>query len=468
MTARFVSTDVIRAMFCVAMSHMYRSEVPQYRALCDLVEDVDRSSRSAHPELEERLKRGDDLDRLGVERHGAIRVGTARELSGVRRLFAVMGMSPVGYYDLSPAGVPVHSTAFRPISGDALRRSPFRIFTSLLRLELIVDADLRREAEAILARRRIFTPRCLQLIAIFEQNGGLDETQAREFVAEAIETFRWHGEAGVSAGVYAAFHAAHPLVADIVCFKGPHINHLTLPTFDIDAVQQTMREKGLNPKAIVEGPPRRACPILLRQTSFKAIAEPVFFAGHNGAKTSGAHTARFGEIEQRGAALTTKGRVLYDRLLANVNAAVPLASDGSNAQAYMSELVRQFEAFPDDYAALRAERLAFFRYVPTDEGLGQRGREPPPNGLEGLALAGHIRAEPILYEDFLPVSAAGIFQSNLGETSRQNFAASANQAAFEAALGAHVLDSTTLYAEAEEKSRIACLHALGWRDQPAR
>ncbi len=36
------------------------------------------------------------------------------------------------YYDLSQAGVPVHSTAFRPI--DELRsRNPFRMFTSLLR-----------------------------------------------------------------------------------------------------------------------------------------------------------------------------------------------------------------------------------------------------------------------------------------------------------------------------------------------
>ena len=38
----------------------------------------------------------------------------------MRRLFAVMGMFPVGYYDLTPAGVPVHSTAFRAVSTEAL------------------------------------------------------------------------------------------------------------------------------------------------------------------------------------------------------------------------------------------------------------------------------------------------------------------------------------------------------------
>ncbi len=42
----------------------------------------------------------------------------------LRRLFAVMGMAPVGYYDLSVAGVPVHSTAFRPTTAQALRPIP--------------------------------------------------------------------------------------------------------------------------------------------------------------------------------------------------------------------------------------------------------------------------------------------------------------------------------------------------------
>ena len=48
---------------------------------------------------------------------------------------------PVGYYDLSVAGVPVHSTAFRPIDVESLNRNPFRIVTSLLRLELPDQAD---------------------------------------------------------------------------------------------------------------------------------------------------------------------------------------------------------------------------------------------------------------------------------------------------------------------------------------
>ena len=91
-----------------------------------------------------------------MERHGAIRVGTAKELSTLRRMFAIMGMYPVSYYDLSQAGVPVHSTAFRPVDDAALCRNPFRIFTSLLRLELIENVALRERAAEILSPQHLY------------------------------------------------------------------------------------------------------------------------------------------------------------------------------------------------------------------------------------------------------------------------------------------------------------------------
>ena len=111
--------------------------------------------------------------------------------------------------------------------------------------------------------------------------------------------------ATVDEATYRALHNEHRLIADVVCFPGCHINHLTPRTLDIDRVQSMMPECGIEPKILIEGPPRREVPILLRQTSFKALEEPVLFAGQ---KCSGTHTARFGEIEQRGVALTPKGQ----------------------------------------------------------------------------------------------------------------------------------------------------------------
>ena len=125
--AVLVAPDAIRSRFSGAMSEMYRREVPQYGTLLDLVADINARHLAEAPGLEAALARAGDLERLHVERHGAIRLGTARELSQARRIFAVMGMRPVGYYDLSVAGVPVHSTAFRPVS---LRRD-FPSFAAL-------------------------------------------------------------------------------------------------------------------------------------------------------------------------------------------------------------------------------------------------------------------------------------------------------------------------------------------------
>ena len=462
MKSDHVSTSDIRSAFSAAMSAMYRDEVPAYGTLMELVGRVNDETLAAQPKLKERLQATDYLDRISEERHGAIRLGTAAELAMMARVFAVMGMHPVGYYDLSTAGVPVHSTAFRPIGDAELKRNPFRVFTSLLRLDLIADEDLREASAQILSKRRIFTEDAIALTEKAERAGGLTMADASRFVDEVLETFRWHDEANVDAAMYERLHDAHRLIADVVSFKGPHINHLTPRTLDIDQVQALMSDYGIAPKAIVEGPPTRACPILLRQTSFKALEEPVSFRNADGVWESGSHTARFGEIEQRGIALTPKGRALYDRLLDQSRKIVRPAADGSNARDYGAALAQSFAEFPDDWAAIRGEELGYFAYSLTAKGKTAAARGDL--SLETLIEEGYIQFDPIVYEDFLPVSAAGIFQSNLGDSAQQEFVASPNQKRFETDLGMKVLNEFDHYAGIEQASIDACLRALSQRD----
>jgi uncharacterized glyoxalase superfamily metalloenzyme YdcJ len=445
-----VSTDDVRDRFSKAMSAMYQSEVPQYGTLLELVECVNQETLNQQPELYRRLEAQGELARLSVERHGAIRVGTAAELSMLRRLFAVMGMYPVGYYDLSEAGVPVHSTAFRPINDDALSKNPFRIFTSLLRLELIANEVLRQRTEAILATRDIFTSKVRELIECYESQGGLSNEETDQFVKEALETFRWHQNATVDLDTYHALCDEHRLIADVVCFRGPHINHLTPRTLDIDEVQRRMPDVGMNPKAVIEGPPRRERPILLRQTSFKALEESIRFAG----EAQGTHTARFGEVEQRGVALTPKGRALYDQLL-NDGRKQAAGLDNDAHQAVMNGV---FAAFPDSDQAMRREGLAYFHYYLS--ATGQTAKDCTDEDTEALIAQGLIEVQPITYEDFLPVSAAGIFQSNLGGAQSEAYAGSANRNSFEEALGAQVTDELSLYAERERASKAKVIASL--------
>ncbi|MGB5856639.1 MAG: VOC family protein [Oceanisphaera sp.] len=449
----FLPTDDIRTLFSTSMSRMYQQEVPQYGTLMQLVAEVNEQTLASEPALQQQLHNNGELERLSLERHGAIRVGTAAELSMLRRVFAIMGMHPVSYYDLSEAGIPVHSTAFRPTDEASLQQNPFRIFTSLLRLELIEDETLRARAAKILAQRDIFTTKARELVVLAETQGGLTADEAQLFIAEVLETFRWHQHATVDLDTYQALQQAHALIADVVCFRGPHINHLTPRTLDIDTVQQQMLSAGINPKVVIEGPPRRRCPILLRQTSFTALEESIFFTGEQ----VGTHTARFGEIEQRGMALTPKGRKLYDELL---NRSRHKQAQADN-QTHQRLLATAFAEFPDDEHSLRTQQLGYFRYNLTEAGRQQAELGGTNSELDALIKAGLIQATPITYEDFLPVSAAGIFQSNLGSISHQAYAHNANQAAFEQALGCPVIDEFSLYAKLQDDSIQQVLQALG-------
>lgn len=444
----FVSTDDIRLQFAHAMSRMYQQEVPLYAELLAIVDDVNRRELAADPEFAAQLERHGEFDRLNREYHGAIRLGTAEELSMMRRVFAVMGMYPVGYYDLSVAGIPVHSTAFRPVQIEQLNRNPFRVFTSLLRLDLIENTALRDEALALLETRQIFSAETIRLVEQFEQDGGLGADAAARFVAAVLETFRWQSETLVDHATYARLLDIHRLVADIVCFRGPHINHLTPRTLDIDAAQGEMLARGIEAKTVIEGPPPRDVPILLRQTSFKALKEEIRFLGDAEGR-SGTHTARFGEIEQRGVALTPKGRVLYDSLLAETRGGA-----GSQPADHDERMASAFRKFPDDLDSLRREGLAYFRYELA--GAGAQSRDV--HDLEALIAEGIVDVRPIVYEDFLPVSAAGIFQSNLGGGEQRAYNANAAQSAFEEALGSPVADPFALY-EAIERDSIAAVHA---------
>ncbi|WP_457266347.1 2-oxoadipate dioxygenase/decarboxylase HglS [Pseudomonas sp. P5_C3] len=452
----FVSPDLIRQRFSKAMSDMYREEVPLYGALMELVEQTNRHVLDSDRQILQQLTSTGEIERLDLERHGAIRVGTTDELATLARLFAVMGMQPVGYYDLTPAGVPVHSTAFRAVHEAALQVSPFRVFTSLLRLELIEDLELRAFAQSMLDRRSIFTPTALSLIERAESRGGLTEQEALAFVEQALETFRWHHSATVTAEQYRQLSAQHRLIADVVAFKGPHINHLTPRTLDIDIVQAQMPAHGITPKAVIEGPPRRQCPILLRQTSFKALDEPIAFTDQNQAR--GSHSARFGEIEQRGAALTPKGRALYDRLLNAARDELKDFPNEANAARYNALMAQHFNEFPDTWEDMRQQGLAYFRYFVTEKGLA--AGDLTNAALEDLLGSGCLRVEPLVYEDFLPVSAAGIFQSNLGDAAQTRYGVHANQRAFEQALGRPTIDELELYADSQRRSIEQCFAAL--------
>lgn len=357
---RPIETWQLRAKFAAALSRMYGAEVPAYTTLVSVSAEVNRELGGSA--------------RVTAERHGAIRVGSARELADVADLFAAFGMYPVGFYDLRDAAppVPVVSTAFRPIEADQLDRNPFRVFTSMLATAdtRFFSPDLRARVERFLAERRLFDPALIAEARLIAEAGGARPERADTFVRDAVAAFALSREP-IDRGWYEELTAVSAVAADIAGVRTTHINHLTPRVLDIDALYQRMTARGITMTDAIQGPPRWHGPdVLLRQTSFRALAEPRRFREPDGSVVDGTLRVRFGEVESRGVALTPDGRRRYDAAMATAD---PARVWG--------------DYFPASHEHMASAGLAYYH-----------GGDP---------------SKPVVYEDFLPASAAGIFRSNL-------------------------------------------------------
>ncbi|MGW0204118.1 VOC family protein, partial [Nonomuraea sp. NPDC003201] len=319
-----VDATALRAAFARRLSAMYGTEVPAYNTLVDVAQEVNREVLARMGAGAERLG---SIGRVTAERHGAIRVGTPAELAQVARIFGAMGMYPVGYYDLREAAsssVPVVSTAFRPVDEAELAANPFRVFTSMLVAgdRRFFGADLERRLGEFLGARRLFPPRLLDLADRAEAEGGLDDEAAEEFLTLATRAFELSAEP-VSRSWYAELERVSAVAADIGGVASTHVNHLTPRVLDIDALYARMSERGITMIDAIQGPPRWDGPdLLLRQTSFRALAEPRLFREDDGRVVQDDLRVRFGEVEARGIAVTPAGRALYDELSAELDAAL--------------------------------------------------------------------------------------------------------------------------------------------------
>jgi uncharacterized glyoxalase superfamily metalloenzyme YdcJ len=375
-----VATWQLRAKFAAALSTMYGAEVPAYTTLVETTEQVNRGYLANHPGAE----RLGSPSRISAERHGAIRVGNPAELAAVAELFAAFGMVPVGYYDLRDAvpPVPVVSTAFRPVDPGELALNPFRVFTSMLAIgdPRFFDAGLRRRVHAFLTRRELFDPALIAAARVIAADGGCDTATADAFVEQAVAAFTLSREP-TELSWYNELSQVSAVAADIAGLESTHLNHLTPRVLDIDELYRRMAERGITMIDTIQGPPRTDGPdVLLRQTSFRALAESRRFRAHDGTITEGTLRVRFGEVESRGVALTPAGRERYDAAIGSPDPAAVWS-----------------RYFPGTDAEMAARGLAYYR-----------GGDP---------------SKPIVYEDFLPVSAAGIFASNLDHATRSGDAA---------------------------------------------
>lgn len=168
----------------------------------------------------------------------------------------------------------------------------------------------------------------------------------------------------------------------------------------------------------------------------------------------------------------------------------PVLPDQSHKEAresYDQLLNDVFSEFPDDWVTMRRQKLVFFSYRltqgitlependgshnPLDPGRSTRNAETLAQvKLEGLVGKGMVEAVPITYEDFLPLSAAGIFQSNIGTSTSRTSAgdegtlfvlSNPDVEGMEETMQAKILSSDLMYEFMQQRSIDECASGLG-------
>jgi uncharacterized glyoxalase superfamily metalloenzyme YdcJ len=462
-TTTTVTLAELRAEFALRLASLYGTEVPAYNTLVDVSRQVNQDFVAEHGADAERLG---SIDRVTAERHGAIRVGSPRELAEAARVFAGFGMHPVGFYDLrdaSKSSVPVVSTAFRPIEREELAKNPFRVFTSMLVYtdRRFFDAETEARLERFIAGRTLFPDELLELADRSTTHQGLSVVDAARYLDLATAAFELFTEP-VDYDWYFKLEKISAVAADIGGVPSTHINHLTPRVLDIDALYERMEERGIAMIDEIQGPPNWEGPdVLLRQTSFKALAEKRQFRHADGTVRPGSLRVRFGEVEQRGVALTVKGRDLYDRMVAEVDTRLAVAPAGTTRVDVARVVWR--ENLPITERELALQGLAFFTYrvnTTADRPGGQSA------SLRDLLDAGALEPEPIVYEDFLPRSAAGIFQSNLtdeGTRDDELLGTPYDIEKLSQVIGIPIADPAALYEAQQDVSLAQAAETLGLR-----
>lgn len=409
-----LKTWELRAEFAKRLSTMYGNEVPAYNELVEVSTAVNEDYVAKNGTKAERFG---SISRVTAERHGAIRVGSPKEMSQVARVFAAFGMFPVGFYDLrdaSSSSVPVVATAFRPIDEEELAKNPFRVFTSMLAAEdpRFFDSELQAELAEFIGARELFSTELLELA---DQSLALDELpreMADRLLDLATASLELSGDP-VDYEWYKKLESISAVAADIGGISSTHINHLTPRVLDIDELYNRMQERGICMIDEIQGPPRWDGPdVLLRQTSFRALGENRVFRYADGTTNEGELRVRFGEVEARGIALTTEGRDLYDRMVAEADSRLANSKEASTRASVAAEVWA--EELPGTEKELAVRGLAFFTFS-VDKSVLANTTIAQTVSLTELITAGIAIPHPIVYEDFLPRSAAGIFQSNLTE-----------------------------------------------------
>lgn len=424
---KFLNTDELRAFVVKELARDYRRH-PAF----DMMEKIAQATHQA------------DTNPL---LHGAVRVGNFKEANQVIQIAAALGLTPVNAYALYPE-LPIVGT------GLCAPDNSFRIFVSTLVPDYLKldDDGVKQEVIKVIDERQLFNPKLLVLADKAKKEGGLTESDAKQFCDYWTDAVHESKKTPVSKELYEKLLASGSDVAADILW-GINWNHMTPETNQIELAHEylkdifalankeeyeeaiafykerigqerfdqskvtveTLKEMVEKRKTLpgseglemidIQGPPvitinHHGEPVklrlLLNQTSFKAVPLTIKVQDAQGNITERPHMASFGEMEANGVALKEAGRQLIaDKKKTN----------------------EVEDVFPKTLEEAVDEGLIYVTYALTEKGRTHKTSNGVfPTTWRELVEQEYIECTYQPYVQFLDKSAAGIFHANLSKS----------------------------------------------------
>ena len=422
---QFVEPSWIRSEIVNLILDRFTSALPLYAEMMKVAETINQAEG-------EQVAKG-----LGKVMHAAIRCASPKELQTIRRIFGLMNIKAVNYYDLREK-VSVESTAFRAVSVDEIQRNGFRVFCSLLSIDCI-DEEHRAFVQTIIDRRDLFDEELLDLVELGESQQGLAAPEANRFVLKCVDLFTRPEEAIVSIDEYRKLETINKVAAQVLVSNALAFNHLTPSVASVPLAHNEMRKRGIETIPVWQGPVGKDC--ILRQTSCLAPAMRLKFPNGDGTFVEADHQETFVEFEERQQALTRKGRVQFEAMYAEGKSNLNLdEKDAGFEDHYYETMQAALSSFPESDLELWKQGLGYFTYELVDSAASY-------DSLEVAVESGAVKLVRQKYEDFFGPAATNIFNSNIGldDVANVGVAKPNSLVDFEQRLGCEILDMYDYY-----------------------
>lgn len=435
---RWVESDEIRLKYVQMISDLFHSRYSVYGVVFDIVRDVNNMALIQNASLYDEMVKKGQKQTFSQELSAHYILFNPGDLGIIRRIFAVMGLYPVGFYNLDLNGKSLASTLFKPLNKIALKQQPFRITVSLANQSF----DNECEQHNVPKNRLDLSEKFLGLLQKFEKYSALNELDVHYFIQELQENLH-KPDYDMQCCEQRPFRSSMNQIRESIMIRSTSLACLNLPK-----VIEELKHFDLYAIDDLDGPSDRKHPLLFNKMNINLRSK---HPDHQKSDSDNQNIPVFTiQLEQRGLALTAKGHQFFKSILSNLKSRLEPRTRLSLVQ--KRKLMNQvFKRFPDSSYSLYRKGLAYFTFSVNPEIEIIDDRYWTEEDLPRLIRSKRILLTPLIFEDIY---------SSYSVHASSSFDFVEEKKSFEAYLGTCIHDEMRYYVLCQEQSLQTCLAIL--------